>query len=266
MKDYYEILRVSRSATAAEIKLSYRKLAVQYHPDKNKTASAEQTFKEINEAYQVLGNPGNKASYDLRSGYSFPVILTQSPPKRAHRDPAYKRRQPGVRVKGENERLMEAMADLLPVANVVAYISFAVASLFAIDYFLPSRISSESITATSKAYTRSRHNSTTWWVLTTSRGSVIDIPFGSADNFNTGDIIRIESSRLLGVPGKVHGQNETVRIRKSIYGSFSFAPIALFITSLAGIFYRKRIEYGFNTGLISLLLLGLTIVIFFLIH
>lgn len=61
-KDYYNILGVSKSASADEIKRAYRKLAHQHHPDKS-SGDAEK-FKEINEAYQVLSNPEKKAKYD----------------------------------------------------------------------------------------------------------------------------------------------------------------------------------------------------------
>lgn len=61
-KDYYEILGVSKNATEDEIKRVYRKLAHQYHPDKNK--GDDKKFKEINEAYQVLGNKEKRAQYD----------------------------------------------------------------------------------------------------------------------------------------------------------------------------------------------------------
>ena len=57
-KDYYEILGVSKSADDKELKTSYRKLAMKYHPDRNKgNASAEQKFKEITAAYDVLKDP-----------------------------------------------------------------------------------------------------------------------------------------------------------------------------------------------------------------
>lgn len=63
-RDYYDILGVNKSASATEIKSAYRKLALKYHPDRNKAADAHEKFKEINEAYEVLGNPEKKAKFD----------------------------------------------------------------------------------------------------------------------------------------------------------------------------------------------------------
>jgi len=64
-KDYYSVLGVSKSASQSDIKKAYRKLAVQYHPDKNQgEKAAEEKFKQINEAYDVLGDPEKRKKYD----------------------------------------------------------------------------------------------------------------------------------------------------------------------------------------------------------
>jgi len=63
-KDYYETLGIKRDASDAEIKSAYRKLARKYHPDVNKTKEAEEKFKDINEAYEVLGDKQKRQRYD----------------------------------------------------------------------------------------------------------------------------------------------------------------------------------------------------------
>src|SRR5512139_1104079 len=64
-KDYYEILGVPKTATEEQIKKAYRKLALKYHPDRNPgNKQAEEKFKELTEAYQVVSNPEKRRQYD----------------------------------------------------------------------------------------------------------------------------------------------------------------------------------------------------------
>ncbi|WP_192822495.1 DnaJ domain-containing protein [Rufibacter sp. LB8] len=69
-KNYYHILEVSPTATAQEIKAAYKRLALRFHPDKNPgSPHAEERFKQINDAYQVLSNPRRRAAFDQQQDY-----------------------------------------------------------------------------------------------------------------------------------------------------------------------------------------------------
>lgn len=70
-EDYYKILGVDKSASAIDIKKAYRRLAVQYHPDKNKSKEAESKFKEISKAYEVLSDPQKRQTYDQFGSAAF---------------------------------------------------------------------------------------------------------------------------------------------------------------------------------------------------
>jgi len=78
-RDYYEVLGLHKSVSAAEIKASYRKLALQWHPDRNKASNANEKFKEINEAYAVLSDPKKKETYDQFGHSAFAPGAGQGP-------------------------------------------------------------------------------------------------------------------------------------------------------------------------------------------
>ena len=78
-KDYYQILNISQDASAEDIKKTFRQLAMQYHPDRNPedTRESGEKFKEINEAYEVLGDEQKRWQYDrLANLYDYPGKTT----------------------------------------------------------------------------------------------------------------------------------------------------------------------------------------------
>ena len=78
-KDYYKILDISKNATTEEIKKSYKKLALKYHPDKNRNKKNynEEHFKNISEAYQILGDEDNRRKYDSLYNLNKTIELTE---------------------------------------------------------------------------------------------------------------------------------------------------------------------------------------------
>lgn len=76
-KDYYRLLGVAKDASADEIKKAFRKLAMQYHPDRNNAPEAEEKFKEINEAYAVLSDPEKRKQYDMFGSDGFGQRFSQ---------------------------------------------------------------------------------------------------------------------------------------------------------------------------------------------
>jgi molecular chaperone DnaJ len=77
-KDFYEILGLKKTATVDEIKKAYRKLALQYHPDRNKSPEAIEKFKEASNAYEVLSNPQKRQAYDQFGHAAFDQGIPQS--------------------------------------------------------------------------------------------------------------------------------------------------------------------------------------------
>lgn len=78
-EDYYELLGVAKDATAEDIKKAYRKKAVQFHPDKNKSAEAEDMFKKVSEAYDVLRDAEKRAAYDRYGHAAFDTAGARGP-------------------------------------------------------------------------------------------------------------------------------------------------------------------------------------------
>lgn len=244
---YYDILGVPRSATESEIKRAYRRLAVAYHPDKNPDPSAEQLFKLINEAYEVLGDQSKRSRYDLElSGLSVVGQAVPQPPR--HRDPAYRPRRNRPYRKSERERLRDMMKKALPYTSRISIFCFSLCLLLAIDYLLPRQQVSDSIEYITQRRDYRRSGSVTWWVIHTSGNHTVDVPFERSSSFMPGDQVTLHRSMLFRISVQIDSREVTLPLRANIYGSFLFAPIALMIVSGFGILSRRDVDYGFNLG------------------
>lgn len=253
MKDYYQIIGVSPYATEAEIKRCFRKLAVLYHPDKNHSPEAEGQFKEINEAYEVLSDPVKRAEYNRL--LANPVLAFQKP-EPYHRDPAYHRRNYVYRE--PKQTLQQLMAEYLPYFRWVCWVALFFTCILAIDYSLPFKDSREEVVGIERVYRTGRSGGRIYDhdVLLTKQGSRIVLFDDDLSYFEKTNVIDVQHTALFSkmVTASIPSGAYKIRVA-SVYGTLSFMPIILFITSLLGVSIRKSVEFPFNLTIVSFVLL-----------
>lgn len=144
-KNYYHILGISPNATTAEIKAAYKRLALKLHPDKNPgNLRAEEQFKLVNEAYQVLSNPRRRATYDLQRQYE-----QQQRQPQAYAHPRYHHTRPpaGYRERHYRQRPQKTASfskkDVKIVAGVVVLVLLILAAVLLVWNFLTYRRAKE---------------------------------------------------------------------------------------------------------------------------
>jgi len=259
--DYYRILGVDYAATSDEIKHAYRRLAISYHPDKNPAPQAEVLIKQINEAYDVLSDPLKREHYDqhLRNPLVVPDVAHERP---RHRDPAY-RPSAGKphRGGGTQTDIRILMGQYLPLARKVILFCFSIGILLLIDFLWPARTMGEKIETGVNRTAYARNSSTNWWVIRTDAGHEISMPSEFRPYFLPGAEVTVSSSYFFGIPESISVPQHAEKIGLSIYGNFIFAPAALLIISGVGMFFRSSVEYGFNFGVVSFMILVLNGVI-----
>jgi curved DNA-binding protein CbpA len=259
MKDYYQILGVSRKADIEEVKRSFRKLAITYHPDRNPSKEAESFIKEIIEAYEVLENPASRSLYDSLLDGQAPIDAEKPRP---HRDPRYRRQPPNPNYKSEKQEMMDMMKSYLPVAVFVSWVTLAASIFLVCDFFMKPVQQTEVITAFArKSYPRESER------FATDRGNEFKINRDQSGKFQRGESLTVSYSPWLNVPISFvsNQRHEVNRIPATLYGNFIFAPIFLIAASVTGVAYRKGIMFRFNLGIVNFLLLILNI-LFLLVH
>ncbi len=266
LKDYYQVLRISRSATPDEVKRAYRRLAVLFHPDKNKSSEAIRLFQEINEAHEVLSTPLKRSNYDAMLEGGGLASGPAAPPGGWHRDPAYRRRQQqGYRPakSGPSEKLL-MMLHMLRFLRTTSLAGLVWCAFLLLDYSLPRRISSETVLPEgNRPISWQLHHEPN--VIVTDKGHHIPVPFEGVDYFPARSQIEVVSSNILNVLIKVESQSDefTINSLASIYQNMMVVPVVLFVLSAAGLFVRQGIEFRFNL-LISIWILLIFNLIFLL--
>jgi hypothetical protein len=263
MKNYYEILGLSTTATDHEIKFVFRRLAITYHPDKNPTPEAEAIFKEVNEAYEVLSDPDKRLYYDqLLTGA---VVQKELPSW--HRDPAYrKRRQAGYRPPPrEPSPRIVMMESFLSYVRILSWIACIWCALLFTDYVLPSAVSKEKIVTNAndlkKALLHSKGD-----LLVTEAGHHYPISLHELKYFPYESELKIFYSPVFFLLIKIENADSSYQVNNlaTIYRNFIFAPVLLLILSLVSLFFAKGIEFRFNLGVVTFLIVLLNFIFFFM--
>lgn len=251
MKDYYAIMEVSRSASDADIKKSFRRLANLYHPDKNQSAEAEQLFKEINEAYEVLGDPVSRLEYDQR--FSNPRFLY---------DQARPTPRPNYRRAPSEKQMLQA--SLLKYSRLLFYFGWLWCAVLAVDYLSPEqRIDAHVIEAssTNRLTTMNRPRNP----LITEEGYSFRVDLGELRHFRAGSELHIYRSSLLSALIRVENDDGSFVVNNlaTIYRNFAFAPIMLFLGCMIGILIKGGMEFHINLGIVVFLMMVLNIVLLY---
>jgi hypothetical protein len=237
-------------ARDADIKRAYRKLALQFHPDKNSSTDAESIFKEINEAYEVLSDPQRKLLYDQKLMGVEPEVASAPRP---HRDPRYRPKAPGTYSgPSRKKELQDMMERFLPIAITISRVTFFCGFILLMDYLLPVKQTTVKIVSLHGLYGRYGLSAIE---LQASDGSVYKLGKTSG-NLSRDSAVVICRSPLLSIPKRVEGASDRIRHRipVSVYGNFIFFPAIWIITSVLGVFYKNGTEFRFNLGVINFLL------------
>ena len=251
MKDYYATLGVDPAASDSEIKKAFRKLAVRYHPDKNPSVEARPRFHEINEAYNVLGDPEKRALYDARRQNPFAEILNE--PVRQHRDPAYRRRGPHRVYKKEPPASFILMRDYLRYAMWVSRVGLLASGLFFLDYLLPYHEIEEGV---KEVYSVTIPGREPYHLVLTDSGRKLKLYNYQAIDFRNEQTIRSTLTMVYGTLMTVSNTSGTYRETLAyMYRHLIFLPAILFVNSLLAVLFKKRVELAFNLNITGFVLL-----------
>lgn len=259
MKDYYAILRVSRSADLQTIKRSYRLLVQRYHPDVNPDPQAAELIKEINEAYEVLSDSGKKSEYDYRLINPYQTFVQPQAPEQPsplrNRDPYFKRR--GFRPVSRRPTQYELVMQYFHYVKAISVSGLVVCFFLMIDYFVPRVYRNVPVKVAYEAGFDYLLVDDAYIPLT-------------GDNYKIRAIeqsieVQVVETRLLRKIVKIQTLNRLYSITTfgTIYGTFKFVPIIVVITALICLVMRGNEEFRFGLCVLTGFALFFTLVLMF---
>jgi hypothetical protein len=277
IKNYYQVLGVEKSADSATIKSAYRSLAVRFHPDKSPDPGAHNRFVEINEAYQVLNDPQKRLRYNyLYDTYILGIPAQRPVPSRGAATQArYRQTPPANRTPFSSQqrtgrpkyarsargRTIEEIK-LAPWARSL-YLLFSASCLvfvlaIAIDFFMPLRYKNALLEDYIDLVNIRPINSGLG-------GYYIDVANQQVTIVNPqllSNRVILHTTDILGLVREVtlyyNGVPLTVRAAYSLYDSFIFLPLALLVTSVLGLVYRKSDLFTLRISFASLFVFIIT--------
>lgn len=263
MKDYYSILKVRQTASAGEIKRSYRVLVQQFHPDVNPDPTAHELIKEINEAYDVLGDEIKRREYDIRLANPFVTEETPQPPP--HRDPYFRRKgRSAPSHNSEKSERLQLIEKSLPFFQWVFRIGAVFCFVLLIDFLVPRSVATEKIVEIYEVRTRGRYGGSYHYTdaLVTNTGRIFIVDVDETKYFRVDPVIQVYESRILSLTTKIQTKSKSYVLTDfdTVYNNFSFLPIIVAIGSVIGLVVKKgTLDFHFSLGLVILVLLIITI-------
>jgi hypothetical protein len=251
LKDYYQILRVRRGASAAEIRRAYRVLVQQLHPDINPDPAAHELIKEVNEAYDVLSDPVKKQEYEYRLDNPYTTVFVQEKPK--HRDPAYKRKTYYHKPTGRPTQ-REIMERYIHFAPKVFWIGVTLSAILFLDLMLPPRVIHDSVTVDISGLYDGGY-------LHTTGGEHIKI--SNNKRYVPEQEIEIVNSQMFSILIEIHIPTQGVvdDNLSSIFANFRFVLWILAIFSIVGLTVKGWVEFRFNLGVMTFFVLMFAIIL-----
>ncbi len=257
MKNYYAILGISHTASQDDIKRAFRKLAVQFHPDKNPDPKAEVIFKDLSEAYDVLSDWEKRKMYDL--SFENPFIDVKAPATKPHRDPKYRPKPPGYKPP-KRHTVQETMAEYLPYFRIISWVGVVIFLLVLVDFIVPHRIIEDELAEVQTV--KGPRNSFRYFVFVTASGEEIKVYDLHAGLLTKERRIRYAETVVFKTKMYISDPGPTYQVKMGyLYRALVFIPLILGVSSVIGIGYRKNIELPFNMSIVSASFLIITVAV-----